>query len=190
VVFGGSAPKRAARLGDAYLPPVPDQALADTYAPNAAVSGRVTGSCYGRTDRCGSSSPMTPKRSWAQIGPHAVHETNGYGALSVHDPGANPWREVTSVDEVRRAGLYAVVTPSSGVTLARSLDPRAGLKLKPLVGRSGPRRRGPSLDLFVDKVLPDWLRRGRQRRNDRGSAVVTAVRPPPSRTAVATSSSR
>jgi hypothetical protein len=83
-----------------------------------------------------------------------VHETNGYGAWSVNDPGANPWREVTSVDEVRRAGLYAVVTPEQCVALARSLDGRAGLKLKPLVGGLDPAIGWPSLELFVDKVAP------------------------------------
>jgi hypothetical protein len=72
----------------------------------------------------------------------------------VGDPGANPWREVTSVDEVRRAGLYAVVTPEERVALARSLDSRAGLKLEPLVGGLDPAVGWPSLELFVDRVFP------------------------------------
>jgi hypothetical protein len=95
-----------------------------------------------------------PERSWAQIGPHAVHETNGYGAWSAQDPGANPWREVTTVEEVRDAGLYAVVTPEQCVALAHSLDSRAGLKIKPLVGGLDPAIGWPSLELFVEKVLP------------------------------------
>jgi hypothetical protein len=96
-----------------------------------------------------------PERSWAQIGPHAVHETNGYGAWSAYDPGANPWRAVTSVEEVRRAGLYAVVTPEECLALARSLDRRSGLKIKPLVGGLDPAVGWPSLELFVDKVAPE-----------------------------------
>ncbi|HXQ59014.1 MAG TPA: hypothetical protein VN799_02920, partial [Acidimicrobiales bacterium] len=38
--------------------------------------------------------------------------------------------------------------------LARRLDSRAGLKLKPLVGGLDPDVGWPSLEMFVDKVLP------------------------------------
>jgi len=154
VVFGGSAPKRAARLGDAYLPPVPDQALADAYVAECRRLGKGDGILLWPDGPMWVFVTDDPERSWAQIGPHAVHETNGYGAWSAHDPGANPWREVTNVDEVRRAGLYAVVTPDECAALARSLDGRAGLKLKPLVGGLDPAIGWPSLELFVDKVLP------------------------------------
>ena len=154
VVFGGSAPKRAARLADAYLPPVPDQALADAYVAECRRLGKGDGILLWPDGPMWVFVTDDPERSWAQIGPHAVHETNGYGAWSVHAPGANPWREVTSVDEVRRAGLYAVVTPEQCVALARSLDSRAGLTLKPLVGGLDPAIGWPSLELFVDKVLP------------------------------------
>ncbi len=154
VVFGGSAPRRAARLGDAYLPPVPDQALADAYVTECRRLGKGDGILLWPDGPMWVFVTDDPERSWAQLSRHAVHETNGYGAWSVHDPGANPWREVTTVDEVRRAGLYAVVTPDECVALARSLDPRSGLKLKPLVGGLDPTVGWPSLELFVDQVVP------------------------------------
>lgn len=154
VVFGGSAPKRAARLGDAYLPPVPDQALGDAYVAECRRLGKGDGLLLWPDGPMWVFVTDDPERSWAQIGAHAVHETNGYGAWSAYDPGANPWRPVTTVEEVRAAGLYAVVTPEQCVALARSLDPRAGLTLKPLVGGLDPAVGWPSLELFVDKVLP------------------------------------
>ena len=154
VVFGGSAPKRAARLGDGYLPPLPDQALADAYVAECRRLGKGDGILLWPDGPMWVFVTDDPERSWAQIGPHAVHETNGYGAWSAGAPGANPWRPVTSVEEVRQAGLYAVVTPEECVTLARSLDSRAGLKLKPLVGGLDPDVGWPSLEMFVDKVLP------------------------------------
>ena len=117
------APRRAARLGDAYLPPVPDQSLADAYGAECRRLGKGDGILLWPDGPMWVFVTEDPERSWAQIGPHAVHETNGYGAWSADDPGANPWREVTSVDEVRRAGLYAVVTPDECLALARSPRP-------------------------------------------------------------------
>jgi alkanesulfonate monooxygenase SsuD/methylene tetrahydromethanopterin reductase-like flavin-dependent oxidoreductase (luciferase family) len=154
VIFGGSAPKRAARLGDAYLPPVADQALADAYVAECRRLGKGDGILLWPDGPMWVFVTDDPDRSWAQIGPHAMHETNGYGAWSVYQPNANPWRPVTSVEEVRRSGLYAVVTPDECVALARALDPRAGLTLKPLVGGLDPAIGWPSLELFVNKVLP------------------------------------
>jgi len=154
VVFGGSAPKRAARLGDGYLPPLPDQALADAYVAECRRLGKGDGIVLWPDGPMWVFVTDDPERSWAQIGPHAMHETNGYGAWTVNDPRASLWRPVTSVDEVRRAGLYAVVTPDECVALARSLDSRSGLKLKPLVGGLDPEIGWPSLEMFVDKVLP------------------------------------
>jgi hypothetical protein len=141
-------------LGDAYLPPVPDQALADSYVAECRRLGKGDGILLWPDGPMWVFVSEDPERSWAQIGPHAVHETNGYGAWSAYDPGSNPWREVTTVDEVRSAGLYAVVTPDECVALAGSLDSRSGLKLKPLVGGLDPAIGWPSLELFVDKVLP------------------------------------
>ena len=155
VVFGGSAAKRAARWGDAYLPPVPDQALADAYVAECRRLGKGDGLLLWPDGPMWVFVTDDPERSWAQIGPHAVHETNGYGAWSAGAPGANPWRPVETVEEVRQAGLYAVVTPEECVTLARSLDERAGLKLKPLVGGLDPEIGWPSLEMFVEKVLPE-----------------------------------
>jgi alkanesulfonate monooxygenase SsuD/methylene tetrahydromethanopterin reductase-like flavin-dependent oxidoreductase (luciferase family) len=154
VVFGGSAPKRAARLADAYLPPVPDQSLAETYVAECRRLGKGDGILLWPDGPMWVFVTDDPERTWAQIGPHVVHETNGYGAWSANDPGANPWREVTTVEEVREAGLYAVVTPEECVALARSLDSRSGLRLKPLVAGLDPAVGWPSLELFVDQVVP------------------------------------
>jgi len=154
VVFGGSSPRRAARLGDAYVPPRPDPALAAAYHDECRKLGKGEGYLVWPDGPVWVFVTEDPERSWAQIGPHALHETNGYGAWSVFEPGANPWRPAQSVDEVRRAGLYAVVTPDECVTLARGLDPRAGLTLKPLVGGLDPDLGWPSLELFVNQVVP------------------------------------
>ena len=95
-----------------------------------------------------------PERAWDQVGPHALHETNAYGAWAAEVPGANPWRPLADAGALRGEGLYAVVTPEECVALARGLDPRAALKLKPLVAGLDPALGWASLELFVDRVVP------------------------------------
>jgi hypothetical protein len=95
-----------------------------------------------------------PERAWAQLGPHALHETNAYAKWSSELPGSNPWVPMDDPDAVRAFGLYAVVTPEQCVELYRGLDPRANLVLKPLVGGLDPDVGWSSLELFVHKVLP------------------------------------
>jgi hypothetical protein len=58
------------------------------------------------------------------------------------------------VDELRRSGRYAVVTPEECLALAASIDRRAALTLKPLVAGLDPALGWASLELFVDRVAP------------------------------------
>ena len=154
VVFGGSAPKRAARLGDAYLPPVPDQALADSYAAECRRLGKGDGILLWPDGPMWVFVTDDPDRSWAELGPHALHEANAYAQWAAAAPGANPWTPVDTVEELRRSGRYAVVTPEECIELAHRLDPRAALSLKPLVAGIDPAIGWQSLELFVDRVAP------------------------------------
>ncbi|HUY21789.1 MAG TPA: LLM class flavin-dependent oxidoreductase [Acidimicrobiales bacterium] len=154
VVLGGSAPKRAARLGDAYLPPLPDESLATAYVAECRRLGKGDGLLLWPAGPMWVFVTEDPERTWAQLGPHALHETNAYGAWAAEVPGANPWAPRADVAAVRADGLYAVVTPEQCVALARHLDPRAALKLKPLVSGLDPDIGWRSLELFVNAVLP------------------------------------
>src|ERR1700722_11540544 len=154
VALGGGAPKRAARLADAYLPPVADQVLVDTYIAECQRLGKGNGIVMLPAGPMWVFVARDPERAWAQIGAHAVHETNAYGEWSAHAPGSNPWRPVADVDEVRAGGMYAVVTPEECVALARSLGDSAALRLKPLVGGLDPAIGWESLELFVSDVVP------------------------------------
>jgi alkanesulfonate monooxygenase SsuD/methylene tetrahydromethanopterin reductase-like flavin-dependent oxidoreductase (luciferase family) len=154
VAIGGSAPRRAARLGDAFLPPVPDPGLEAAYRAECRRLGKGDGLVLS------SAGPMwvfvadDPERAWDLVGPHALHETNAYGAWSAAVAGANPWTPLPDVAAVRAQGLYAVVTPEECVALARELDPMASLKVKPLVAGLDPAVGWSSLELFIDKVVP------------------------------------
>jgi alkanesulfonate monooxygenase SsuD/methylene tetrahydromethanopterin reductase-like flavin-dependent oxidoreductase (luciferase family) len=157
VIFGGATPaaaRRAARLGDGYMPAVPDDELSAHYEAECERQGRTP-------NLISSAAPMgvhvaeDPDRAWALLGPHALHETNAYAKWSSELPGSNPWVPIDDADAVRAVGLYAVVTPEQCVELFRSLDPRANLILKPLIGGLDTDVGWSSLELFVEKVLPE-----------------------------------
>jgi len=154
VIVGGAAPRRAARLGDAFLPAVPDPALGDAYVAECRRLGKGDGILLWPSGPMWVFVTEDPDRTWGELGPHALHEANGYGRWAAAAPGASPYRPVDSVDELRESGRFAVVTPDECVALARDLDPLAALQLKPLVAGLDPDLGWRSLELFVDRVLP------------------------------------
>jgi len=156
VALGGSAPKRAARLGDAFLPPSVDPALGSAYRAECRRLGKGDGLLLSPAGPMWVFVSDDPDRAWDQVGPHALHETNAYGAWSAATTGskANPWTPLRDVAAVRESGMYAVVTPEECVALVRALGPTANLNLKPLVAGLDPAVGWSSLELFVDKVLP------------------------------------
>ncbi len=154
VIMGGSAPKRAARLADAYLPPVAEPALAEAYRAECGRLGKGEGILLWPEGPTSVFVTEDPDRSWALLGPHLLHENNSYGEWSTGSPGANAWVPAADVETLRAEGDYAVVTPEEAVALADTIGPGGVLRLKPLVGGLDPALGWESLELFVDRVLP------------------------------------
>ncbi|TMK67330.1 MAG: LLM class flavin-dependent oxidoreductase [Actinobacteria bacterium] len=154
ILLGGSttgAAKRAARIADGFIPTAPK--FMKVYLDELARLGKpvpASGSAGG---------PLflhvadEPDAAWAQIAPHALHETNSYGAWARGSTAA-PYQPATDADELRRRGMYVVVTPDECVELARRLGPDANLTFHPLMGGLDPKLGWQSLELFVDRVLP------------------------------------
>jgi len=154
VAMGGAAPKRAARLADAFLPPTPDPALADTYRAECRRLGKGDGILMWPDGPAAVFVTEDPERTWAEIGRHVLHEADAYAAWSAGIPGSNPWVPSDGLEGLQRSGHYAVVTPAGCVDLARGLDPRSALRVKPLVAGLDPETAWRSLELFVDRVAP------------------------------------
>ncbi len=154
VIVGGAAPKRAARLGDAFLPAVADPALGEAYVAECRRLGKGDGILLWPDGPMWVFVTDDPDRSWAELGPHALHESNSYGKWAAAVPGASPFTPAHDLAELQASGRYAVVTPEECVQLARRLDPRAALILKPLVAGIDPAIGWRSLELFVDQVAP------------------------------------
>jgi hypothetical protein len=95
-----------------------------------------------------------PEAAWAKIGPHALHEANVYESWQT--PGQRSAVDVhaKNVDDVRKSGVYRVVTPDECVELARELGDFGTLILHPLMGGIPPDVAWESLELFERKVLP------------------------------------
>ena len=86
-----------------------------------------------------------------QIAPHALHETNSYGAWLANAQGVARYTSTTDADALRASGRYAVVTPDECVALARSTG---ALRLHPLMGGLPPDVAWESLELIASDVLP------------------------------------
>jgi alkanesulfonate monooxygenase SsuD/methylene tetrahydromethanopterin reductase-like flavin-dependent oxidoreductase (luciferase family) len=157
VLLGGavpSAPLRAARLADGYMPPIPDPALYDAYLAERARLGKSPGELVRPSGPLFVHVADDPDRAWAAIAPHALHEANEYAKWAALVPGSNPWVPMEDPDLLRAQGLYAVVTPDECVALAGQLEEGSKLILHPLMGGLAPDLAWESLDLFEAKVLP------------------------------------
>ena len=78
-----------------------------------------------------------PRPRWEQIAPHAMHETNDYAEWAKGMRGS-PYTSFDSADELRKSGMYEIVTPDDAVDLIRE---RGGVAFKPLDGWPRPRHR-------------------------------------------------
>jgi hypothetical protein len=92
-----------------------------------------------------------PDRAWARIAPHALHETNSYGAWLASADALGPYRSSDDADALRASGDYLVLTPDECVATVRGTG---SLLLHPLMGGLDPDLAWESLELVAAKVIP------------------------------------
>lgn len=154
IFLGGSttgAAKRAARIADGFNPSAPQ--LMQVYLDECDRLGKPRPVGGGRTGPLFLYVTDDPDAAWARIAPHALHETNSYGSWASRSL-MTPYQSATDADALRERGTYVVVTPDECVELARNLGPEGNVVLHPLMGGLDPAFSWQSLELFVDKVLP------------------------------------
>ena len=146
------AARRAARIGDGYLPAHPEShedyraAMLELGKPDPGpVPPRAPRFLYVAKD---------PERAWTQIAPFCMHEMNAYGAWAEAAGLDTGYRVVKDADELRATGEYPVVTPDECIALAHELGPGAALVFHPLCGGMDPEVSWESLHLLESEVLP------------------------------------
>lgn len=152
LLLGGAtkaAARRAARLGDGFLPV--DPSLWPVYAEERARLGLDPGPPPPPPGPLFLHVADDPDRAWASIAPHALHETNSYGRWLTSAEGIARYTPTDDADGLRAAGIYAVLTPDECIAMATA---SGSLGLHPLMGGMSPDLAWESLDLVASKVLP------------------------------------
>ncbi len=154
VLIGGStekAAKRAARLRAGFFPAIGDPKLAALYEEeckkNDFSGGFVAlpggpGFVHVSND---------PQADWERIGPHALYDAQTYHAWQTHDQRSQVHVDATTIDDVKKSGVYEVVTPDQCVALA---EQQGRIILHPLMGGLSPDLAWAGLRLFEKEVLP------------------------------------
>jgi alkanesulfonate monooxygenase SsuD/methylene tetrahydromethanopterin reductase-like flavin-dependent oxidoreductase (luciferase family) len=96
-----------------------------------------------------------PDRTWAAIGEHLLYEARVYSGWQ--PPGqqsSSVHSRASSVEELRREGLYRVLTPEECVARGRAQGPWAAFVLYPLCGGIPPALAWESVELYANEVLP------------------------------------
>jgi alkanesulfonate monooxygenase SsuD/methylene tetrahydromethanopterin reductase-like flavin-dependent oxidoreductase (luciferase family) len=154
ILIGGStekAARRAARLQAGFFPAVGDQRLADVYQEECA---RV-GFAHGFVSLPGGPGfvhvSRDPERDWARIGPHALYDAQTYASWQPPGQRSQVHVDALTADDVRKSGVYQVLTPDECVKLA---EESGRVILHPLMGGLPPRLGWEGLELFASEVLP------------------------------------
>ncbi|MBO0731222.1 MAG: LLM class flavin-dependent oxidoreductase [Acidimicrobiaceae bacterium] len=157
LLVGGSsepAARRAARIGDGFLPSSP--ALWEPYRDEMRKLGRPDPGPYVGGDTSFVHLSEDPEAGWQAIAPFALHEVNCYGQWMV-EASVGPeggYQPVVDADALRSLGQYRVVTPDVLVAETKEKGPEALVMLHPLMGGIPPSLAWESLRLFERDVLP------------------------------------
>lgn len=154
LLIGGSTPgaaRRAARLRAGFFPAVGDPSLADVYNAECAKLGFDGGfvSLPGGPGFVHVSED--PERDWKRIAPHALYDARTYHAWQTPGQRSEVHVDAESEEDVRRSGVYRVVTPEECVELGKQ---NGRIILHPLMGGMPPDLGWEGLRLFEAKVLP------------------------------------
>lgn len=162
IYIGGSSEasaRRAARLGDNYLPALP--ALTELYEQERRRLGLPVPPRPPRKGPLFLFVSDDPERDWPVVAPHVIYTSNSNAKWALErGVGATPYKQVDSVDDLKASTEFSVVTPEDCVKLAVELGPDSEMVFQPLMGGLGPAVGWRSLELFAEKVHPQLVELG------------------------------
>jgi len=154
--IGGSteaSARRAARLGDNYLPATPG--LLEVYQEERRRLGRPVPPPPPPRGPLFLFVTDDPERDWRRVYPHVQYTSNSnFEWAKERGEGATPYPPVSTLEEMQAAKEFAVVTPDDCVALATALGRDSELVFQPLMGGMPPELGWSSLELFASAVVP------------------------------------
>ena len=154
ILVGGStaiAARRAARLRAGFFPAIGDPTLAEIYDQECAKLGFDGGFVALPSGPGFVHVSADPERDWERIAPHALYDAQTYASWQTPDQRSQVHVQGQTADDVKRSGVYSVLTPDQCVDLAKETG---RLILHPLMGGMSPQLGWESLRLFESEVLP------------------------------------
>ena len=162
IYIGGSTEAsalRAAHLGDNYLPAAPG--LLEIYQQERRRLGLPVPPPPPPRGPLFLFVTDDPERDWPIVAPHVQYTSNSnYEWSKERGVGSTPYPPVTTLEALKAATEFAVVTPDQCVALATALGKDAELVFQPLIGGMPPEHGWRSLELFAAAVLPELTARG------------------------------
>jgi len=154
VLVGGStelAARRAARLRAGFQPAIRDEKLAAIYEEECKAVGFERGFVALPGGPGFVHVSNDPERDWQRIGPHALYDAQTYDSWQTPGQRSQVHVSAKTIDDVRKSGVYAVLTPDETVALAKE---HGRVILHPLMGGMSPDLGWESLRLFEKEVAP------------------------------------
>jgi alkanesulfonate monooxygenase SsuD/methylene tetrahydromethanopterin reductase-like flavin-dependent oxidoreductase (luciferase family) len=154
IILGGSseaAARRAARIGDGFLPSEPQ--FHQFYRDECVRIGRPDPGPYAGGDTSVVVLAEDPDAAWPELGPYFTHEVNAYGAWQVASGVQGGYRPVKSLEELRQTGQYRILTPDEYSAELAAAGEFAFALLHPMVGGIPPDRAWEHVRLFEKFVL-------------------------------------
>lgn len=157
ILVGGSseaAARRAARLRLGFFPSTGDPRLGEVYREEAARQGFDTPFYMAQSAVSFVFVAEDPEKMWSEIGRYVWHEAETYASWQTPGTISDVASKAKDLDELRREGIYRVLTPDECVAYAEELGPAGTIVLHPLLCGIPLDLSWESLELFGAKVLP------------------------------------
>ena len=145
--------RRAARLRMWFLPSLGDPELKRIYDEECAAVG-YDGVCVLPGGPAMVHVAEDPEKAWSEMKRYAMYDAESYAEMQTAGNRSMVVSSAKDAEDLRREGIYRIVTPDECVELVKELEPAGPVILRPLMSGMPAELGWECLELFKDKVLP------------------------------------